>query len=252
MKRIEGEFGPFQISARLGGGDLVALELAEVARVEWASAEPVRTPVYYPDQKRHPGWFASAKAGRLLPFESRLEFAHLLLADLRQDVVGMLTQPFRLHWRDGDARRSHVPDVLLMLDDGGFELLNVTRDARTAARADIARRLEAARVACQRLGWRSRTLVGPPPRIELQNARLLASCRRPPLGTTELREGLLAAAARSTSIAALELTGDAVALSRPVILHLLATGELLGDLARPLTLQTQVRRAQRDRWPRSL
>ncbi len=231
------------LSFRDRGGDLIALPLREAQRVEWSDALPVRTPAFHPDQQRNPGWFFSHKAGRLLPFESRLEYVHLLIADLRRDVNGLLTQPFRLHWKEGERSVSHVPDALLLLSDGSREVLNVTVEERRL-RPDVALRLRGAQRACRSLGWRSRLAVGAPSSVLTHNIRLLAGCRREPIGADVVLPAARRAVDGALTIAELERQADEPMLMRPALLHLLAVGELECDLEKPLTLATVLRRAQ--------
>jgi hypothetical protein len=221
-----------------------ALPLREAQRIDWSAAQPIRAPAFYPDQKRNPGWLYSVKAGRHLPVESRLEYAHLLIADLRSDVIGMLTQPLRLHWDIDGSSLSHVPDALLTLVDGSRELVNVTVDHRLD-RADVACRLAAATEAALFLGWTPRTLVGAPPQILLLNARLLAGSRRPPSRAKELAPQVLAAVGKGSSIGEIEAgLAEPTTVVRPVLLHLLATGELACDLEQPLAIETVLRRGE--------
>jgi hypothetical protein len=215
------------------------IPLAEAALVEWEGVLPIRAPVYFPEQKRHPGLFWSAKAGRLLPFESRLEFAHLLIEDSDSDVVWMLTQPLRLHWRASGRARSYVPDALVRRRDGSMLLLAVTTHSRLTD-PEVATRIAAGRMAARRLGWRSRIAVGSPPRVRLQNARLLASCRQPPHGYDKWGAVVLDLMRAPRTIGEIEAATGNSLLVRPAVLHLLATGALRCDLDRALRLSTVV------------
>lgn len=236
---VSSRLGSIRISFRGGNGRIHAIPLAEAAGIDWNQVRPIRTPSFHRDQKRNPGWFWSAKANQLVPFESRLEFAYLLLADLDADVEWLLTQPLRFHWSADGRQRSHVPDALIRRRDGVLQLLNVTVETRLE-NPEVAERLRAARVAARRLGWRFRLAVGAPPRVRLQNARLLASCRRPPHQTDGWAPIVLDRAKGGASIEELERAAGPSALIRPVVLHLVATGALHCDLGEPLQRSTRV------------
>ena len=237
-------FGEFSVSLRLTSLEVIALPLMELHRIDWLDVAPIRHPAFHPDQKRNPGWIYSHKVGGLLPFESRLEFIHLLVADLLPDLAGMLTRPFRLHWNQEGKNASHVPDALLLFSDGSRELLNVTVPERRT-RPDVGLRLEAARVAALRLGWRPRVAVGPPPPVLVENVRLLAGCRFAPTGAAALAPAVKQAADGTATITQIEAALGEPVLIRPVILHMLAVGELEFDLEQPLRLSTIVKRRDR-------
>nr|WP_246083201.1 TnsA-like heteromeric transposase endonuclease subunit [Nonomuraea diastatica] len=63
------------------------------------------------------GWYWPATTGGHVGDESWLERDRLILLDFDPQVVGIASQPFWLHWRDGDARR-HAPDYFVRLADG--------------------------------------------------------------------------------------------------------------------------------------
>ncbi|MFB7191713.1 TnsA-like heteromeric transposase endonuclease subunit, partial [Streptomyces sp. NPDC056230] len=58
-------------------------------------------------------------------YESWLERDRLILLDFDPDVVGIASQPFWSHWRDGGAKRRHAPDYFVRLADGRARIVDV-------------------------------------------------------------------------------------------------------------------------------
>lgn len=59
--------------------------------------DPVRTFRWSRGERHFPGWYWAATTGRHIGFESWLERDRLLLMDFDPNVVGIGSQPFRLH-----------------------------------------------------------------------------------------------------------------------------------------------------------
>lgn len=79
-------------------------------------------------QRNFPGWWWSATGGCHVGHESWLERDHAMLLDFDPDVVGFASQPFRLHWLDGERGRGHVPDFFARLADGTGVVIDVRAD----------------------------------------------------------------------------------------------------------------------------
>ncbi|WP_281659878.1 TnsA endonuclease N-terminal domain-containing protein [Microvirgula aerodenitrificans] len=71
------------------------------------------------------GKFPSAKAGRMVAFESLLERDALYLCDFSESVTGIREQPFTLPFTDGTRVRRYTPDFALKLEDGSTLVLEV-------------------------------------------------------------------------------------------------------------------------------
>lgn len=60
-----------------------------------------------------------AGTGRHVGFESRLKRDRLMPMDFDPSVVGIGSQPFWLHWHDGERERRHAPDYFVRRAEGG-------------------------------------------------------------------------------------------------------------------------------------
>ncbi|WP_425585290.1 TnsA-like heteromeric transposase endonuclease subunit [Streptomyces pulveraceus] len=63
-------------------------------------------------ERHFAGWYWAATNGQHVGFESWLERDRLLLMDFDPKVVGIASQPFWLHWHDGERERRHAPALL--------------------------------------------------------------------------------------------------------------------------------------------
>ncbi|GAA2608063.1 hypothetical protein GCM10009863_21850 [Streptomyces axinellae] len=82
--------------------------LLDCATVRFEDAVPVR-PFRWSWGGRHfPGWYWAATTGQHVGFEAWLERDRLVLMDFDPAVVGMASQPFWLHWHDGERERRHA------------------------------------------------------------------------------------------------------------------------------------------------
>jgi len=57
---------------------------------------PVREFRWYRGKRHYSGWYWSSTMGGLVAYESRLEWARVMLADQDRDVVAIAAQPFQL------------------------------------------------------------------------------------------------------------------------------------------------------------
>lgn len=167
-----------------------------------------------------------------------------MMADFDPAVTGLAAQPFQLTGPDGGKDRCHVPDLLLVGDDGAVTVVDVKaasrlRDPKVQAQFSWMRELARCR------GWRFEAWSGADRQL-LDNVRFLAGYRR----SLVIEEGLLPvvldAAREQATIGSVEQTLASeypVQLVRPALLHLLWTGRLRADLRRPLGTDTPVRLA---------
>lgn len=82
------------------------------------SATPWRTFRWHRGQKHYSGSYWSATTYGPVIYESRLELARLLFADFDAHVHGIVAQPFLMKTVAGAKARSHIPDYLLITDQG--------------------------------------------------------------------------------------------------------------------------------------
>lgn len=100
------------------------------------AAIPWRTFRWYHGQKHYSGAYWSSTERALVIYESRLELARLLLADFDRSVRCILAQPFLLEVDVAGTRRWHVPDYLLLSDDG--PVVVYVKPARRLAKPQVA------------------------------------------------------------------------------------------------------------------
>ena len=206
---------------------------------------PVRVFRSYKGRQHYSGWYWAAVLGRLVVYESRLELARIMLADFDPAVAGLAAQPFLLAGADGGRVRRHVPDLLLVGADGGVTVVDVKAPSRMADPAVEAQFAWTQKV-CAGRGWGFEAWSGADPRL-LANVRFLAGYRRRMLIAADLIPVVLGIASGQPSVAAIEraLSGQhPPVLVRPVVLHLLWTGQLQADLTGPLSVDTPVRLAE--------
>ena len=83
-----------------------------------SNAAPWRTFRWRHGQKHYSGtyWLATERAHVI--YESRLELARLLFADFDPSVTRIIAQPFMIRAFIENRARKHVPDYLLLTDNG--------------------------------------------------------------------------------------------------------------------------------------
>jgi hypothetical protein len=208
------------------------IPLADAWSVLFEAAGPVRSFPSYKGQRHFPGLWWCATTGGHVGFESWLERDHLMLLDHDRAVVGVASQPFWLFWRTPQGKaRSHAPDYFARRADGSAVVVDCRPANRIKPRDAVA--FEAARHACELLGWQYR-LVGTPDPVLVRNVRWLAGYRHPRHRLPDVAEALLVVFARPQAMMdGVELVGDPIAVL-PVLFHLLWCGELDLDLSVPL------------------
>ena len=198
----------------------------------WALAfegvEPVRRFRWSRGRREFAGWWWSATTGRHVGYESWLERDHVMLLDFDQDVMGVASQPFWLHWSDGTRSRRHAPDYFVRSVDGTGVVIDVRPDERVEAADEEAFAMTAR--ACAQVGWEFRR-VGVPPGVLLGNVRWLSRYRHPRCGQDiDLADRLGEVCQRPRPLfeVAAEV-GDRIAVL-PVLFHLLWRQVLRVDL----------------------
>jgi len=229
--------GPFEACVSVGGeevrGGLADLRLDVLGR-----CEPVRRAGVYRRQRHMPGLWFSTTVERFMEYESLLERDWMLLMDFDREVEWMCEQPLRLRYVKAGQRVSHVPD-LLVWRAGTPELCDVKSDERLDDPAFLAQ-VEATGRACAEAGFGYRVLSEPDQQL-LVNVRWLAGFREPPADPDGERARMLLLLATGASTIC-ELVGGAVepVLARPVLMHLLWTGEAMVDMTEPISEASRV------------
>ncbi|MDX2679918.1 TnsA-like heteromeric transposase endonuclease subunit [Streptomyces soliscabiei] len=200
--------------------------LLDCATARFEDVAAVR-PFRWSHGERHfPGWYWAATTGRHVGFESWLERDRLVLMDFDPEVVGIASQPFWLHWHDGERERRHAPDYFVRRADGSAVVIDVRADERIEPRDTEA--FEVTRRACRQAGWGFER-VGVPEEALLANVRWLSRyrhprCRRGPV-VDRLREVFTAPA---LLMAGADAAGDRLE-TLPVLFHLLWLRELTAE-----------------------
>jgi hypothetical protein len=171
-------------------------------------------------------------AGGFLEYESLLERDWMLLMDFDREVEWICEQPLRLRFLADGRPASHVPN-LLAWRSGTPELC----DVKSTERVDDPRfqaQVRATEQACAEAGFGYRVLSEPDPQL-LMNVRWLAGFREPPPDLDGERTRMLSVLVGGRT-AISELLADArePALARPVLMHLLWSGDALVDVGEPI------------------
>jgi hypothetical protein len=223
-----------KVQYRSASGEAVDTTLDRAALAELTEALPVREFRWHQGQKHYSGWYWSSTMQGHVVYESRLELARILLADLDPDVTAIASQPFRLIGANGTRIFRHVPDILLEMSDGGVMVVDVKSPDKRGD-PNVKALMEWTRHTVGLRGWAFEEWYGAP--IDLvANVRFLAGYRRRSVIDETLIPAVRDAASGPMAVTDLErsVTRADPVLIRPVIMHLLWSGELATDLTRPL------------------
>lgn len=225
-------------SVRLADGSVREMPLSQLSSTLVLSAVPWRVIRSHRGQRHLPGVYWSSTTAAHVVYESRLELARLLLADADREIAAIAAQPFLVR----DVDRRHVPDFLLRRADDSVLMVNVKpadrlKDPRVADALAWAGHVFAGR------GWEHEIWSGSDSQM-LANVRFLAGYRRAalldPAALRTARTLFERDAHLSVDGAEVALRRSGVCEPRPVVLHLLWSGALRADLARPLTVDTEL------------
>ncbi len=146
--------------------------------------------------------------------------------DFDPKVVGIASQPFWLHWHDGERERRHAPDFFVRRADGSAAVIDVRADERIAPKD--AEAFEVTRTACAQAGWGFER-VGTPDPVLLANVRWLSRYRHPRClhrtAPDRLREVF---ATPGPLLTGADTAGERLA-TLPALFHLLWLQELAAD-----------------------
>lgn len=177
-------------------------------------------------ERHFSGWYWAATTGRHVGFESWLERDRLVLMDFDPGMVGIASQPFWLHWHDGERERRHAPDYLVRRADGSAVVVDVRADERVGPRD--AEAFEVTRLACCQAGWGFER-VGVPEEVLLANVRWLSRYRHPRCRRGQVADRLREVfAAPVPLMAGADAAGDRLEML-PVLFHLLWFRELAAE-----------------------
>lgn len=195
-------------------------------------------------QRHYSGVYWSATTGGYVEYESRLELARLLLADMDPTVSWIVAQPFRMVADIDGKQRSHVPDFLLSTVDGSFVVVDV-KPLRRLEDPAVRFTFGWAREMVAECSWGFEVFSEPDP-VLLGNVRFLAGYRRSWLFDPNLVAIVDDGVADGMSVGEAERGLASVLdprITRPVLLHLLWSGRLRTDLTSPLSSMQVLERA---------
>lgn len=208
------------VSVRLANGKMVTGEAPTfLGHLNREDLQPVREPRVHKNQKHIPAYFWMSQLRKLVWYESRLEMMCLKQLDFGIPLIGVLPQPFILHYTFEGKRHRHIPDFLVWCTDGSRLLVNV-KPARHVAAPHNQRAFCACLDLARYLNWSYSTQSEPPPALRA-NLNWLAGYRRHPPGFELYATTLVKRASFGPTIARL-LTGAGPApFVLPVFFHLL-------------------------------
>ncbi|MFD7845223.1 TnsA-like heteromeric transposase endonuclease subunit [Nocardia sp. NPDC059764] len=165
-----------EIVFKRAGDDVeIARPFAEISTDVLVKALPWRTFRWYYGQWHYSGFYWSATQQAHVIYESRLELARLMFADFDRSVNHIAAQPFLLRSEvDGQLRR-HVPDYLLLTEQGPIVVDVKPASCLTVPKVGFT--FEWTRRLVESRGWRYQ-VWSEPDEVELANIRFLAGYRR--------------------------------------------------------------------------
>ena len=134
---------------------------------------PVRNFPSFRGQRNYPGLWWFATTGTHVGHESWVERDQLMALDADPDVVGVLSQPFWIHWPDGTR---HAPDYFVRRRDGSVVVVDVREDDRISGTDREV--FDRSAATCETVGW-DYCRVGALDPVLRANLRWLSGYRQP-------------------------------------------------------------------------
>ncbi|MFD3483479.1 TnsA-like heteromeric transposase endonuclease subunit [Streptomyces sp. NPDC058665] len=206
------------------------------------AAVPWRTFRWHKGQRHYSGTYWSATVDGHVIYESRLELGRLLFADFDPGVRHIVAQPFLLKVVLGGKVRKHIPDYLLLAEQG--PVVVDVKPLRRVSKPEVAFTFDWTRQLVESRGWRYEVWSEPPP-VELENIRFLAGYRRSWLFGPAIMDELAGVELDGVSLgqAAGLLPSHSEPQVRAAVLHLLWKQDFTVDLGMPITPSHVLRRA---------
>lgn len=220
---------------------LVSVQLiSELARIDFATAKPVRAFPTYRGKKNYNAMYVQANLRTTIGFESRIEGLFLLQADWENDAASILSQPFCLHWKRQPIAR-HIPDYFVRLRNGDGVVVDVRPSDRLNERT--VRAFQLTEKLCQQVGWRFRHYDAPSSEL-VANLKLIRGYASFPTVDDDVVRDLLRTAQVPVTLAELErhssTLGVGTGIIRGTLLALLWHRRLRADLSESPGSNTKV------------
>ena len=223
------------VSLSIRGSDGVVLDVSthDVTPALFQDVLPWRTFRWHYGQRHYSGSYWASTTSAHVIYESRLELARLLVADFDRTVNHIVAQPFMMRTPLGGRICRHIPDYLLLTEDGP-----VVVDVKPADLLDdpvVAETFGWVRNVVESLGW-SFEVASEQPRVMMENVRFLAGFRRRAwVNESALRDLRMQKLDGASVGEVLHATQSAGPLARAALLHLLWAQELRTDLSTVLS-----------------
>lgn len=228
---------PLIMQIRKSAGRIESVPMVDARLRLFDSALPWREFRWYKGQRHFSGSYWSATMGAPVGYESRLEYANLLLVDFDPQVRWILSQPFLLEGDDRGTARRHVPDFLIAQADKSVCVIDV-KPVEKLSQPKVRDSLDWSRRVIEAHGWEYRVLSEPDPTL-LTNVQFLAGYRRRfqfvDTEVTAAVDLLRTPHTFSEAVrAVMPIAGDH-RFARALVLHLLWSRYLKTDLGRQLS-----------------
>ena len=220
------DLGAFDLGF-LEEGVQVRRSLAACWGVRFDRAAPVRPFRWPKGGKSYAGWYFCATTGEHIGYESWLERDRLILLDADPQVTGIASQPFWLHWHDGERRRRHAPDYFVRLANGRSRVV----DVRAADRVDetAAEAFAATERACGAVDWEF-VRAGVPDPVLMANMRWLSRYRRRRCLRQDVTDRLMEVFSEPRPLRSGAAEAGDPLMVLPVLFHLLWSGVLVTNM----------------------
>ncbi len=218
----------FSVSFVPHGDEERRLPLSLAWSTPFENMAPVREFSFRKGQRNYAGWYWFATTENHVGFESWVERDQLMLLDFDPDVVGVSSQPFRLHWHDEAAgkTRQHTPDYFVRLANSRVRVVDVRPDH--LIKPEDAEVFKVTAEACEMVGWEFQR-VGAVDPVLRANVRWLAGYRHRRNWNSEIAGRLVAIDEPLPLMEHAQRHGDPLQVL-PVLFHLIWNRLLTADL----------------------
>lgn len=196
-------------------------------------------------RKAASGAFASMKAGRSLPWESRNELTGMEFAEVDSRVIQFHAQPMTICWRRAETMYSYTPDRLEMLAGGRMRVLEVKSRSSAPQNPDYALKLADAGEILRAYGAEFEIESGEDLRASATYSvvRRVLYHRRTRVDADDLRNFSVACgAAQSCTLGEFVRCYDDPARGRAILSSLIVRGHVAFDLDAPFDDNAPLRR----------